>query len=770
MAPVEHRRPESKAAGTATAPTHVDRRSFLKVSAMAGGGLLISVWLPAWRRLDPGEDPAERLQPPVRLNPFLRIDTDGTVTILAKNPEIGQGVKTALPMIVAEELEVDWENVRVEQADTDRDAYGPQWAGGSWAVRYNFDRLRQAGAAARALLVAAAASRWSVARDECIAEHGAVTHPGSGRRLGYGQLADDAARLQAPDPESLALKDPSAYRLIGSRVKTVDREEIVVGATRYGLDTRIEGMLVAAVARPAIFGGRLVRFDDRRAREMPGVREVVRLEGRDDPTLMKDGVAVLADSTWAAFRGRDALEVEWSDGPHGRESTEGLRARFRQALDSPPSQILRNDGDPDAVLTAGGRILEADYEVPFLYHAPMEPMNCLAHVRSDGAEVWGPMQDPDDAQAFVAQLLGLDRGRVIVHIQRSGGGFGRRLFNDHVLEAATLSRAVGAPVKVVWTREEDLQHGYHRPAGLHRFRAALDADGRIAAWSHRLANTSRYGYRGEEDPVRSELYANDFPAGFVPHYRLAYTYVDTSIPTAAWRSTLHSANAFAVQGFLDELAHAAGTDPLAYRLAMLDGHLDIEYPHHGGPTFSPQRLAGVLRLAAERAGWGEPLPGVDTGSDNSVSKRGRGIAAHFTFGTYAAEVAEVTVEPSGAIRVDRIVCAVDCGIVINRQGAEAQVDGAVLMGLNAALNGEVVVEEGKVVQSNFDGYPLLRIDEAPAIEAHFVPSREQPYGLGEPPLPPVAPAVANAVFAVTGRRLRRLPIRSEAVGTTGSSG
>jgi len=755
-------RQENTHEGSPMTPTHVDRRSFLKVSAAAGGGLLISAWLPAWRRPDPGSPVTTELEAPVRFNPFLRIDSDGIVTIFAKNPEIGQGVKTALPMIVAEELEVDWENVRVTQADTDREAYGPQWAGGSWAVRYNFDRLRQAGAMARALLVAAAASRWGVDRGECAAEQGAVRHAASGRRLGYGELAEAAARLPTPDPETLTLKDPSEYRLLGSRIKTVDRQEIVVGATRYGLDTRMEGVRVAAIARPAVFGARLVRFDDRRARQVPGVRDVVRLEGHDNPTMMKDGVAVLADSTWAAFRGRDALDVEWSPGPHGRESTQALRNRFQQALEAPPAQVIRTDGDPDATLAAAGdRLIEADYELPFLYHAPMEPMNCLVDARADGAEVWGPLQDPDDAQAFVAQLLGVERSAVTVHIQRSGGGFGRRLFNDHVLEAATLSRAVSTPVKVVWTREEDLKHGYYRPAGRHRFRATFDAGGRIAAWTHHLANTSRYAYRGEDNPVTSELYANDFPAGFVPNYWLAYTHVETAIPTAAWRATLHSANAFAVQGFLDELAHAAGADPLAYRLAMLEGHPDIEYPHHGGPTFSPRRLAGVLRLAADRAGWSEPLRTSGTRSGGSGARRGRGIAAHFTFGTYAAEVAEVTVQASGAFRVDRIVCAVDCGILINRQGAEAQVEGAVVMGLNAALNGEVVVEDGQAVQSNFDGYRLLRIDEVPTIEAHFVDSREQPFGLGEPPLPPVAPAVANALFAATGRRVRRLPLGAE---------
>lgn len=364
------------------------------------------------------------------------------------------------------------------------------------------------------------------------------------------------------------------------------------------------------------------------------------------------------------------------------------------------------------------------------------------------------MQDPERARALVAELLGVERSSVTVHIQRSGGGFGRRLLNEHVLESATLSRAVGRPVQVIWTREDDLRHGYYRPAGLHRLRAALGRDGLPLAWSHHLANPSRYGYAGAEaGPAASELYAGDFPAGLVPHYVLGYSYVDTAIPTCAWRATLHSANAFAVQGFLDELAHAAGRDPLAYRLALLEGRADVEYPHHGGPTFSPRRLARVLRLAAERAGWNEPLRLAGPGA-----RRGRGVAAHFTFGTYAAEVAEVTVTGTGDLTVDRIVCAVDCGVVVNRSGAEAQVEGAVIMGLSAALQEELRVEDGRAVPQNFDGYPILRLDQVPHVETHFVESDELAYGMGEPPLPPAAPAVANAVYDALGTRVRALPI------------
>ncbi len=748
------------------------RREFFRVGAAAGGGLLLSLYLPGCGNgagdgttggASGGAAP-DRLtaEPGTHLTPFLRVSAEGRVTILAKNPEIGQGVRTALPMIVAEELGVEWEDVSVEQARTDREAYGPQWAGGSWAIHYNWNRLRRAGATARELLLSAAAARWGVAAEECAVRDGGIMHEPSGRRLGFGEVADAAAALPAPDPEALWLRERSEYRLLGRRIPGVDNARVTKGAVSYGLDVRLPEMLFAAVARPGTFGGRLLRYDDRRARQVPGVRHVVRIEAHENPLLQRDGVAVLADSTWAALRGRDAVEAKWSEGPHGRESTEGLRRRMREALSAPPAEVLREDGNPDAVLarlSREGRAVVADYEVPFLYHAQMEPMNCTVHVRDGGAEMWGPLQDPDDAQSFVAELLGVERRAVAVHIQRSGGGFGRRLLNDHVLEAATLSQAVGAPVQVVWTREDDLRHGYYRPAGLHRLRAALGSDGLPAAWVHHLANPSRYGYAGAEDgPAASELYAADFPGGFVPDYRLAYTYVDTAIPTCAWRATLHSANAFVVQGFLDELARLAKRDPLDYRLALLEGRPDADYPHHGGPVFSPARLARVLRLAAERAGWGDPLRPARFGADEADARRGRGIAAHFTFGTYAAQVAEVTVTGVGGLLVDRIVCAVDCGLVVNRAGAEAQVEGAVLMGLSAALREEVRAEGGRTVSDNFDGYSLLRFDECPQVEAHFVDGDEPPYGMGEPPLPPVAPAVANAVFDATGVRLRELPL------------
>ncbi len=729
----------------------VTRRTFLEVGAAAGGGLLLSLALPGCSRPAGGTVHAGPVET-TELHPFLRIDRDGIITILAKNPEIGQGVKTSLPMIVAEELEVDWTSVRVEQADLDPERYGPQWAGGSWAVRFNFDRLREAGATAKELLIGAAADRWQVDVSTCHADRGVVVHRPSGRRLGYGDLVEAAA--QRPIPERVSLKDPSTYRLIGTRVAGVDNGAIVTGRSRYGLDVRLPGMLFAAVARPRLHGSRLERFDDRAARALPGVRDVIRIDAMDRPVFLLDGVAVVADSTWTALKGRNLLETTWVEGPTGAESTERLRQRFLERLNRSPDVMLRDDGDVTRALRESAHVIEAQYEVPFLYHAQMEPMNCVADVRSGSCEIWGPMQDPAEVRMLAARITGIAEEQITVHMTRAGGGFGRRLNSDYAAEAVWVGNAVKTPVQVVWTREEDLQHGYYRPAGMHRLRAGIDDRGQPIAWWHYLVNTSRYAYaRSDDPPVGSEMYRDDFPATRIPNLRFAYASVATAIPTCAWRATLHSANAFVVQSFLDEVAHAAGRDPLEFRLALLRNAPDIEYADHGGPVFSPRRLAGVLELAAREAGWGSPLP---TG-------KGRGIAAHFTFGTYVAEVAEVTVNGSRPLRVDRVVAAADCGIVINRSGAEAQMQGGVLHGLSATLREAVTVANGQTQESNFSDYRLLRITDVPEIEAHFVASHEQPFGLGEPPLSPVAPAVCNAIFDATNVRIRRLPIEGQSL-------
>jgi isoquinoline 1-oxidoreductase beta subunit len=571
-----------------------------------------------------------------------------------------------------------------------------------------------------------------------------VVHAATGRRLNYGELATDAAAVQAPD--QVPLKRVDDFRILGTRVPNVDVVPIATGRQRFGMDVTRPGMLVATVLH-APFGARIDRVDDSRALATPGVRRVVRIAPRENPTELREGVAVLAENTWAAFEGKRALEVTWSDAGSIGATSETLAAAFRTALER-PGQRIRDDGDVDAAIRSAARALDVTYEIPFIAHVLMEPVNYTADVRADRAEVWGPTQNPDDVRDLVSRVTGVPTAHVTVNMERCGGGFGRRLMVDYSAEAAYLSKAVGAPVKVVRTREDDLQHDYYRPAGVHRVRAAVDTHGVPVAWAQHLANTSRYAFAGRSDAVKSELYPDDFPAQCLPNVRLEYTPVASVIPTGAWRATLHSANAFVVQSAVDELAQLAGRDPLAFRLTMLGPARRLRYADHGGPVFDTGRLAGVLRLAAERAGWSKPgRPG-----------RGRGIAAHFTFGSYVAHVVELSVDATGRPRVHRVVAAVDCGMVVNASGAEAQVQGGVIDGLSAALYGQITVDRGRVRQSNFGDYRLVRMREAPPIEVHFVRSTELPSGLGEPPVSPVAPAIANALFALTGKRIRRLPL------------
>ena len=710
------------------------RRTFLAASLTASGAFVLALRPPRVR--------SQQSAPEV--GPFLRIDPDGSVTIMAKNPEIGTGVKTSLPMIVAEELDVDWARVRVEQAPLDR-KFGGQFTGGSTGVWTNWNGLRQAGAAARAMLVAAAAARWSVEAASCSTISGFVRHEASGRRLAYGALAGDAARL--PVPKDVPLKERSGYRIVGRRIREVDAPAIVRGTATYGLDVRMPGMRFAAVARPP-FGAKVASYDAAPAFAVQGVRQVVRIAGLPNPTHMQEGVAVIADNTWAALQGRAALRVVWDESASATESTTRLRAQFVEALRGAGQTVLRTDGDVDAVLAASSRTLDAQYEVPFLAHVPMEPVNCTAWVHDGRCEVHGPMQDPGGARDLAAQVTGVPEAQVSVRMARAGGGFGRRLMSEYAAEAALLSKESGTPVQLVRSREDDLSHDYYRPAGIHHFRAALGADGRVAAWSHHLANTSRYAYALRQNPAQSELYRDDIPAECVPNFRLAHTNVASAIPAGAWRATLHSSNAFAVQGFMDEMAHLAGRDPLEFRLDLLGEDRDLRYRDHGGPVLSTARLKNVLRTAAERAGWGTPSPaGV-----------GRGIAAHFTFSGYVGVVAEVAVV-EGEVVVRRLVAAVDSGLIVNPSGAEQQVVGGLLDGVQAALRGEITVEAGRTRELNFGAYRLLRINEVPAVEVYFIDSPHPPTGLGEPGVSPVAPAIANAVFALTRRRLRRLPLR-----------
>ncbi len=726
------------------------RRRFLEVTTAATGGMILSFSI---GRGETFASEGETFRP----NAFLRIDPDGTVTIAVPRPEMGQGVRTSLPMIVAEELDCDWSSVRIEQADLDP-VYGEQYVGGSNSIPHSFRPLREAGAAARSMLVSAAASEWNVEPSSCRTERGAVCHDPSGRRMGYGALVGRARSL--PVPENVPLKDPARFEIIGKPTASLDAPAIVDGSVRFGLDTRVPGMLFTVIDRSPVLGARPGRVDAERARAVEGVRDVVVIDAGSLPDFGENspkppnGVAVVADSTWAAMKGRKALSIDW-EGGFRDESTASLRRRAVAKASRPPERVKRDDGDVDGALARAAKTIEAVYELPLLAHASMEPMNAIADVGSDRCEIWAPCQDPAGARDVACRITGLPPEKVQVHPLRMGGGFGRRFYVDYVAEAIAISREVRRPVQVVWTREDDIQHGFYRPSAYHVMRAGIDERGSPVAWMQYLVNASRGAFLHwnlpagmTSFPAGADLGKYDFPAGFVPNLRLQASAIETRIPRGQWRAVEESTNVFVYQSFLDEVAHLAGRDPLEIRLGMLGEPREMPYDDDPRYTYSTERLSRVFRLAAEKAGWGEPLP----------PGRGRGIAGAYANEAYVAEVVEVTVDTSGALSVDRVVAAIDCGIAVNPLGVQAQVEGSVVFGLSAALGQQITVRDGSVVESNFDDFPLLRLDRCPEIEVHVVPSTGDPLGMGEPALPPVAPALANAIFAATGKRLRRLPI------------
>ncbi len=707
-----------------------DRRDFLKVGAALGGGLVLSVALPS--AIGPAWAAAEAL-PEFAPNAFIRIDRKGAVTLVMPMVEMGQGIYTAMAMLLAEELEVGLDHIRLEHAPANDALYANsilhiQTTGLSASIRAFWTPLRQAGAVGRTLLVTAAAKRWGVDPVTCRAKQGVVSDSAGARPLAYGELADAAAALPMPTPGSIALKDPKDFTLIGTPVKRLEAPDKVSGRAGFGIDVRLPDMKIAAIAISPVFGGKPKAVNEVAARAVKGVRQVVRID---------NAVAVVADHMWAAKKGLAAAAIQWDDGPNATVSTADIVRQLEEASKQ-PGVVARNEGDAEKALAGAAQRIDAVYQAPFLAHAAMEPMNCTAHVRKDGCDLWVGTQAPTLTQAVVAQATGLPREAVKIHNHLLGGGFGRRLEPDGSLLAVKIAQQVDGPVKVVWSREEDIQHDMYRPYYYDRLSAGIDASGKPVAWTHRIAGSSivaRY--------VPS-LYKNGFDSDAVegaaePPYALPNIHVDyvrvepPGIPTAFWRGVGPTHNVFVVESFIDELAALAKQDPVAYRRALL-GH-------------NPRAL-GVLNLATEKAGWGGPLP----------AGRGRGVSLQFAFGTYLSQVAEVEVATDGSIKVHRIVCAVDCGLAVNPDTIAAQMEGGSIFGLTAALHGAITVKNGRVEQSNFHDYLPMRIGEVPVIETHLVKSAESPGGIGEAPTAAVGPAVANAIFAATGKRIRTLPI------------
>ena len=738
------------------------RRSFLQASALTGGGMLLALY-------SEPKASAQQQPPPFDAKAFIRISSDGTVTLVSRNPEIGQGIKNMLPMLIAEELDVDWQSVKVEQADFD-EKYGLQTTGGSRAASNNWIPMRQVGAAGRQMLIAAAAKKWGVSESECYAAHGRVYHRSTDRSLGYGELAATAATMPVPDLKTLKLKQAANFNIIGQRTTGVDVPHIITGKPIFGIDFTMPGMLYAVYQKCPVFGGKVVSANLDQIKQLPGVRHAFVLEGASGPAGpltagdpgLEPGIAIVADSWWQAQSARQKLDVKWDEGEAAQQSSEGFAKRAEELSQQPPARTLKTTGNIDDGFKNSAKVVEAAYSYPFISHAPLEPRNCSAQFKDGKLEIWSNTQLPARGRALVSKQLGIAENDITIHLQRAGGSFGRGLTNDYMVEVAAIAKTVGVPVKLLWSREDDMTHDYYRPAGFHFLKGGLDNAGKLVAWRNHFVSFGE----GDQFSPSASIAPTEFPSGFVPNYGMYASVMPLRLKTGALRAPGANSQAFVFQSFIDELAHAAGQDPVEFRFELLGrpGKQLVKQAakpkveNEPAPTpaaaahesYDVARMSSVLEAVTDKSGWGKrQLP----------KGTALGVAFHYSFQGYFAHVAEVSVSADNKVKVNKVWVCGDIGSqIINPSGAEAQVQGGVIDGLSELMAQEITLQAGRVVQTNYNTHQLLRMRQAPQIEVHFVPSDHPPTGLGEPALPPMIPAVCNAIFAVTGKRIRSLPL------------